>query len=889
MLRLASAPGRRALLRRLCIRVVFGIATGPSLLPAQTSPALSGVSLKYVPLGPDATASALDAPVSLTLDAPLRAVLTAIANQAHLSLAFDDALPGLAAPVSFRSRSLPARLALARALEGAPLQALVSPAGQIVLVPRRVRSAAPLPVSGVVRDADTGAPISGVRVVFVGTRFSAQSTESGTVFLGDIPPGPYHLDATRLGYEPQSFKRFRVPEDLADGRLLLTMHRAAPLLSAVVVTPGYYGLLENTLGSPQSLSREQLETVPQIGEDIYRAVARLPGVSADDFSAKFSVRGGGGDELYASLDGLELVEPFHLKDIGGAFSIVDIQSLGTASLVTGGFPVEYGDRLTGVFTLTSADPRTDRLHTSLGLSLMNARATMQGGFAGGKGGWLLSARPGFIDLALRFTSYSDSIKPRYYDVFAKTQYDLGRGGVVAMHLLHAKDNFRFLQNDEPNITSSYASSYAWLTWDDSLSTRLRQRSVVSLGALDWSRHGEQFERSVQTARIDDGRTLHRVGLRQDWLFDASPRLSFKWGIDAKQERASYDYFSAITVRQRDGMNADTADTTAVAMNPQAHKVAWYLAPRFRLTSSLTAELGVRQDRNSYPGETITSPRLNLSWTPASSTTFRAAWGRYSQSQALFALHAEDGDTTFGRAEHAEHRVLSVEHTFPLGISGQIEAYEKRRTQSRAEYTNAGGEIRLFPEVSWDRLRIDRTGGRDRGLELQVSQTAARQVDWSLGYALASTVDYVAGRDVPRSSDARHTVHFDWSVHPANNAWRLSVGGLWHSGLPYTPTVIRVDTLVNTPTRFQFDVRRGPGEYDSARLPAYSRIDTRLTRYINTGGGRVSLFGEVYNLLGAVNVRGLSKDAFINGRRVSIVTKEFNQWPRLPIVGLTWEF
>ena len=52
----------------------------------------------------------------------------------------------------------------------------------------------------------------------------------------------------------------------------------------------------------------------------------------------------------------------------------------------------------------------------------------------------------------------------------------------------------------------------------------------------------------------------------------------------------------------------------------------------------------------------------------------------------------------------------------------------------------------------------------------------------------------------------------------------------------------------------------------------------MTRYINTGGGRVSLFGEVYNVLGAVNVRGVSKDAFINGRRVSIVTKEFNQWP-----------
>ena len=137
---------------------------------------------------------------------------------------------------------------------------------------------------------------------------------------------------------------------------------------------------------------------------------------------------------------------------------------------------------------------------------------------------------------------------------------------------------------------------------------------------------------------------------------------------------------------------------------------------------------------------------------------------------------------------------------------------------------------------------------------------------------------------PRGLEERHAVHADWSFRPTSNAWRFSVGGVWHSGWPYTPTVLRVDTLENTETRFSLRVSREVGALNSERLRAYRRVDVRWTRYFDTRGGRVSVFGEVYNLFDNTNARGKWKELRVRGRGVLVETGEItpvaaaSAWP-----------
>jgi hypothetical protein len=91
--------------------------------------------------------------------------------------------------------------------------------------------------------------------------------------------------------------------------------------------PAEGAVLDPPLSASQQYSRHrrrraQLERVPHFGEDAFRAVAGLPGVSTDDFSSKLHVRGGSGNDLRITLDGVELIDPRHLRAVGEMFSLV---------------------------------------------------------------------------------------------------------------------------------------------------------------------------------------------------------------------------------------------------------------------------------------------------------------------------------------------------------------------------------------------------------------------------------------------------------------------------------------------------------------------------------------------------------------------------------------
>jgi len=542
-------------------------------------------------------------------------------------------------------------------------------------------------------------PETALLLLLQGTGFSGTLSARGRFVVSRTPaPAKPAKAGRREAAPPEAPPPAREAGDAAVGPVIA--------LQKVVVTPSRFGIAQERVTPNVTLTNAELATLPQLGEDLYRTIERLPGLAADDFSAKFWVRGAPNAQMLARYDGVDLIEPFHLKDYDGSLSIVDLQTIGSVDVITGGFTTDSGDRLAGVLTMETQEARRSRPVTTLGLSVTNVRGTTQGEFADGAGQWMAAVRRGYLDLALKLGNGHLGASPTYYDFSGKVAYRITPHQTLSFHLLYAGDSLTRRQRDnEPDLDSSYDSAYAWARWQGEFGDRVSGEGALSFSRLDWHRRGDGFlDGGLHRFVLHDDRRLAVWGLRQDWTVNLTAHALVRAGYEFKSGEARYDYdlLRELWVL-RDGVLSTGTRTVTTALRPDGDHAAAYVAPRIQPWIRLIIEPGVRFDRHSTTGQSTWSPRLNASLALGPATSLRAAWGLYEQAQGLHELSVQDGETGFHPAERAEQRVVGLAHTLASGVSLRLEAYERLTTHVRPHWENRIEPFNVFPESLYDRV------------------------------------------------------------------------------------------------------------------------------------------------------------------------------------------
>ena len=709
--------------------------------------------------------------------------------------------------------------------------------------------------------SETGQPLAGAQInVHPGVVAETVSEVDGTFQLW-LPPGTYEVTARLPGFQP-SIEQLFVREG-EQGRLTITLEAVETILAEIDVTASY-GIDRSEPVATGALSGEEVLALPRLGNDLLRGVRAIPGVTANDATAQFNVRGGLFRDTTIRIDGLEIFEPYHLKDFdGGIFSIIDPDVIGSLDLIPGGFPAEYGDKMAGVLDMTTTKPSTG-ITGNVGASVSSIWAAAGGSFgAENKSRWQFSARRGVIEFVAGGDEegangeQSSGSGPQYWDFIGKLEHSFSPTNVLTVSALLSDDSFDneeaelddfgFLERD--TIDSEYQNSYLWLNHQGALGDSMFVHTVLSAGRIDDDRSATE-EGFGATAAIRDLREMDIFGLRQDWNAQISDRHYLKWGVEARSYDVSYDYTNDFAF---DGVLGSQGLTRFVD-SFSAESYAAYLADRFRIGDSLVLEVGARYDRQTLADEDQLSPRLNLVYDLGRAGALRASWGRYYQSQRPNELQVEDGETSFFPAERADAVVLGWERNFgPYNL--RVDAYDRDISSPRPYYDNIFEAVNPNPEATRDRILIAPQSSNARGVELFASRRGGKRFNWWGSYAWSEVTDRIDGRDVPRSYDQTHAVSLS-GTYRISPKWTVTGVFNYHTGWPTTAisgrAIVGPDGAV--------EIEPVLGDLRAERLDDYHRLDVRVSRFVEfANGNSLEFFVDVQNLYGRDNVAGFLVD------------------------------
>jgi hypothetical protein len=653
---------------------------------------------------------------------------------------------------------------------------------------------------------------------------------------------------------------------------------AVPKLDEVMVTASRYDLINAVQPSATSFSRDEIESLAELGDDTVRVAHRLPGIAANEFSARSHVRGGAIDEMTVMLDGMRLVEPYHLRDYQGVFSTIDQRIVSELQIYSGGFPAPYGDALSGLMVIEPREP-TELAH-ELGFSLLHTAVLSSGTFADGRGSWLASARRSNLGDVL-----NDELgEPAYHDVFARVGMDVGRRHRFTLNSIGFDDDIVLTPGaaaDEiEEAHGEVDSRQFWMVVDSEWTTTLSSRSWLYSNQLDSTRRESVADTAELLGTVADRRELDELGIKQEWRFEPSDRQLLQLGFEAQEADALYRYASSV---ERRGLLATLGGTAppvrAVALDPRGDSQSVHVSDRIRLSERVLAELGVRWDRQSYaPGTSDSqfSPRSSLLYRLGSRTDLRLSYGRFFQTDDLLGLQVEDGVVEFAAAQHASHSIIGVEHRFDGALVLRVEAFRKWTRGARPRFENLFDPLVLVAELRAGRVRIAPENAEARGVEVLVN--GGRTVPWWFGYSVSHVDDVIGGVRVPRSWDQRRA--FDAGVTWDVGRWSLSAAASLHSGWP--ATAVSVEQVGGQPVAVA-------GERNALRLRSLRRLDVRASRDLAVQVGSLRLFAELTNLTGRRNPCCLAYEETTTGGAPTLRQSERAGLPLTGNLGLLWEF
>lgn len=641
----------------------------------------------------------------------------------------------------------------------------------------------------------------------------------------------------------------------------------------------------------QNVDVSKLNLTPDAaGGGVEAVLTTLAGVSSkNEMSSQYMVRGGSYDENSVYINGIEVYRP-QLISSGQqeGLSIINPDLVGNVEFSTGGYSVEYGDKMSSVLDITYREP--EAFEGSLAMSLQGGSLSI------GQGTQRFSQIHGLRykrnSTLLGSLETKGEYDPQYFDYQTFLSYKISNKWKVSFLGNIAINNYRFTPETRETSfgTSTNAKKFTvyfdgyekdkFETWFGALSIDyIRSRSsgltLTASGYLtnelvSYDIHGEYWLDEAGTSDDGSGETVggelgvgkyheHARNRLKASVFNVSLKghtsiadNNLTYGLSYQHEDI-YDRTSEWEQRDSAGYSLPyTGGGVNVVYNVTSrhdmtsNRISGFAMDSYRaMTESglWVINGGVRLSYWDFNGEFLFSPRASVGFVPASNERFalRFATGLYYQAPFYKEYRKEvtddDGNTYIElnddiKSQRSIHVIFGGDYTFrslnrPFKLTAEL------------YYKNLANLISY--EV--DNLKVVYSGennskGYVAGLDFKIFGQFVEGTDSWISFSLMKTQEELNGVKVPRPTDQRWSISmFFTDYFPNFPRMKFSLKAIFSDGLPTTSP-------------------RTTRDVSYFRQPAYKRVDVGLS-YQLVGGNETRPSG----FLGAFKSVWLGVDCF----------------------------
>ena len=591
---------------------------------------------------------------------------------------------------------------------------------------------------GTVCDNASSQPIAFATVVVLNANPPVGSTtdEAGNFKITGLPLGRYDVRVTTIGYEPALIREVIVGS-ARETFLSVSLKEDSRQLTEVVIRPNDTKALPlNPMSTVSSrmLSMEEASRYAGGFDDLARLASSFAGVASNNGENGIVVRGNNPKFLQWKMEGVEIPNPNHFADLssfgGGALTALSSQLVANSDFMTGAFPAEYGNALSGVFDIFMRNGNNQKYEHTFQIGIIGIDAASEGPISKKSGSsYLFNYRYSTLGLVMPLMpKTTDGVT--YQDLSFKLNFPTKKAGTFTFWGIGLMDHSGATEkrdstlwvydSDKENQDANQFMASAGLTHKMLLNRKsfIRTSLAGTVSGIEFAT--DRLDRSYALNPYSNISTLNgNVVLSSFINTKFTVRHTNKTGFvytnmlyDMQLERAVQPNMPMQTLVKEQGSSS---------------LISAFTNSSIRLNEQLNLNVGLNSQVFTLNGNYTVEPRLGLKWQYLPNQSIGLAYGAHSRLERLnyyFTKDKANNDALYNKNmdfTKANHYVLSHDWSINEFLHLRTELYFQQLYDVPVIADSSYSFLNLQADWFFNH-QLENTGkGRNYGMDLSLEK------------------------------------------------------------------------------------------------------------------------------------------------------------------------